>query len=108
MEIIFPPPVGIGLTGLPNIGGASGTPGPPGSGITEWLSSAQYIANLLLNIACYFYLKKNMKMTIKINKVLNLSISIVELCLNHKRIFLESDYIFRFLVTYSNQYVGSK
>ena len=26
--------VGIGLTDLPNIGGASGPPGPPGSGIT--------------------------------------------------------------------------
>ena len=27
--------VGIGLTDLPNIGGASGPPGPPSSGITE-------------------------------------------------------------------------
>ena len=27
--IICPPPVGIGLTDLPNIGGASGPPGPP-------------------------------------------------------------------------------
>ena len=30
----LPSPVGIGLTDLPNIGGASGPPGPPGSGIT--------------------------------------------------------------------------
>ena len=27
--IICPPPVGIGLTDLPNIGGASGPPAPP-------------------------------------------------------------------------------
>jgi hypothetical protein len=27
--IICPPPVGIGLTDLPNIGGVSGPPGPP-------------------------------------------------------------------------------
>ena len=33
--IICPPPVGIGLTDLPNIGGASGPPGPPSSGTTE-------------------------------------------------------------------------
>ena len=32
--IICPPPVGIGLTDLPNIGGASGPPGPPSSGTT--------------------------------------------------------------------------
>ena len=31
----LPSPVGIGLTDLPNIGGTSGPPGPPGSGITE-------------------------------------------------------------------------
>ena len=31
----LPSPVGIGLTDLPNIGGASGPPGPPGSGTTE-------------------------------------------------------------------------
>ena len=30
----LPSPVRIGLTDLPNIGGASGPPGPPGSGIT--------------------------------------------------------------------------
>ena len=30
----LPFPVQIGLTDLPNIGGASGPPGPPGSGIT--------------------------------------------------------------------------
>ena len=30
----LPPMDGIGLTDLPNIGGASGPPGPPGSGIT--------------------------------------------------------------------------
>ena len=30
----LPPMVRIGLTDLPNIGGASGPPGPPGSGIT--------------------------------------------------------------------------
>ena len=30
----LPLPVGIGLTDLPNIGGASGPPGPLGSGIT--------------------------------------------------------------------------
>ena len=29
--------VGIGLIDLPNIGGASGPPGPPGSGITEYV-----------------------------------------------------------------------
>ena len=29
--IICPPPVGIGSTDLPNIGGTSGPPGPPGS-----------------------------------------------------------------------------
>ena len=32
--IICPPPVGIGLTDLPNIVGASGPPGPPSSGTT--------------------------------------------------------------------------
>ena len=32
--IICPPPIGIGLTDLPNIGGASGPPGHPGSGTT--------------------------------------------------------------------------
>ena len=31
----LPSPVRIGFTDLPNIGGASGPPGPPGSGITE-------------------------------------------------------------------------
>ena len=31
----LPNPVGIGLTDLPNIGRASGHPGPPGSGITD-------------------------------------------------------------------------
>ena len=31
----LPSPVGIGLTDPPNIGGASGPPGPPGSGITD-------------------------------------------------------------------------
>jgi hypothetical protein len=31
----LPSPVEIGLTDLPNIGGASGPPGPPGSGTTE-------------------------------------------------------------------------
>ena len=31
----LPSPIGIGLTDLPNIGGASGPPGPPGSGTTE-------------------------------------------------------------------------
>ena len=31
----LPTMVGIGLTGLPNIGGASGPPGPPGFGITD-------------------------------------------------------------------------
>ena len=30
----LPSPVGTGLTDLPKIGGASGTPGPPSSGIT--------------------------------------------------------------------------
>ena len=30
----LPLPDGIGLTDLPNIGGGSGPPGPPGSGIT--------------------------------------------------------------------------
>ena len=30
----LPSMVGIGLTDLPNIGGASGPPGPPGSGTT--------------------------------------------------------------------------
>ena len=30
----LPSPVGIGLTDLPNIGGTSGPPGPPDSGIT--------------------------------------------------------------------------
>ena len=29
VSIICPPPVGIGLTDLPNIGGASGPPAPP-------------------------------------------------------------------------------
>ena len=42
MGIICPPPVGIGLTDLPNIGaGDSGYPGPPGSGITVTLLSLQ-------------------------------------------------------------------
>ena len=31
----LPSLVGIGLTELPNIGGASGPPGPSGSGITD-------------------------------------------------------------------------
>ena len=31
----LPSPVQIGLTDLPNIGGASGPPGPPGSGTTD-------------------------------------------------------------------------
>ena len=35
MGTICPPPVGIGLTDLPNIWGASGPPDPPGSDITE-------------------------------------------------------------------------
>ena len=35
LGIICPPPVGIGLTDLPNIGGASGPPVPPSSGTTE-------------------------------------------------------------------------
>ena len=33
----LPSPVGIGLTDPPNIGGASGPPGPPGSGTTEFI-----------------------------------------------------------------------
>ena len=32
--IICPPPVGIGLSDIPNIGRASGPPGPLSSGIT--------------------------------------------------------------------------
>ena len=32
----LPSLVGIGLTDLPNIGGASGPPGLPDSGITDW------------------------------------------------------------------------
>ena len=32
----LPSPFGIGLTDLPNIGGASGPPGPPGSGTTAY------------------------------------------------------------------------
>ena len=32
----LPSPIVIGLTDLPNIGGATGPPGPPGSGITEY------------------------------------------------------------------------
>ena len=32
----LPSPVGIGLTDPPNIGGASGPPGPPGSGTTDY------------------------------------------------------------------------
>ena len=36
MGIICPPPVGIGLTDVPNIGGASVPPEPPGSGITAF------------------------------------------------------------------------
>ena len=34
----LPSPIRIGLTDLPNIGGASGPLGPPGSGITETYS----------------------------------------------------------------------
>ena len=34
----LPSLVRIGLTDLPNIGGASGPPGPPGSGITVFYS----------------------------------------------------------------------
>ena len=37
--IICPPPVGIGLTDLPNIGGASG---PPSSGTTEAFSEVDH------------------------------------------------------------------
>ena len=42
-------PVGIGLTDLPNIGGASGPPGPPGSGITvrDTLSFVSHTLKLL-------------------------------------------------------------
>ena len=36
MGIICPSPVQIGLTDMQNIGGASGPPGPPGSGTTEY------------------------------------------------------------------------
>ena len=35
----LPSPVRIGLTDLQNIGGASGPPGPPGSGTTECVTS---------------------------------------------------------------------
>ena len=41
----LPSPFVIGLTDLPNIGGASGPPGPPSSGITELhaaISSKQF------------------------------------------------------------------
>ena len=40
--IICPPPVGIGLTDLPNIGGASGPPGPPSSGTTALVLTKMY------------------------------------------------------------------
>ena len=43
----LPYPVGIGLNDLPNIGGASGPPGPPGSGITE-----MYIRNKIPTYPC--------------------------------------------------------
>ena len=38
----LPSLVVIGLTDLPNIGGASGPPGPPSSGITEIISLQKF------------------------------------------------------------------
>ena len=42
----LPFPVGIGLTDPPNIGGASGSPGPPGSGITDFYVAESDEVNL--------------------------------------------------------------
>ena len=39
----LPSLVGIGLTDLPNIGGASGPPGPPSSGTTEWYFATKIV-----------------------------------------------------------------
>jgi hypothetical protein len=39
----LPSPVGIGLTDLPNIGGASGPPGPPSSGITVGNHKSEFV-----------------------------------------------------------------
>ena len=46
MGIICPPSVGIRLSDLPNIGGISGPPGPPSSGITAYI---KYHISLTLN-----------------------------------------------------------
>ena len=55
----LPSPVRIGLTDLQNIGGASGPPGPPGSGTT--VLNTQY-----LSYSTIFYLVK-MESGFKIN-----------------------------------------
>ena len=64
--IICPPPVGIGLTDLPNIGGASGPPGPPSSGTTVnafafhkvFLPFPDHFIRFLLHFFCFRYWSK--------------------------------------------------
>ena len=54
----LPSPVGIGLTDLPNIGGASGPPGPLGSGITEDKMLPMQVLFVLPKLrADYFFVK---------------------------------------------------
>ena len=45
----LPSPIGIGLTDLPNIGGASGPPGPPSSGTTA-VDAYRFYTKLLFSI----------------------------------------------------------
>ena len=59
----LPSPVGIGLSDLPNIGGASGPPGTPGSGITvhrRW-SILSVSTNLRLHVGWKVYLGLSVK-----------------------------------------------
>ena len=55
----LPSPVAIGLTDLPNIGGASGPPGPSGSGITALqIYSCLWHMSLTNNVIRYFLKKQ--------------------------------------------------
>ena len=58
----LPPMVGIGLTGLPNIGGASGPPGPPGSGTPEVDSQSLLTFNLPhVGVSRFFFPKNDVR-----------------------------------------------
>ena len=67
MGIFCPPPVGIGLNDLPNIGGgASGPPGPSGSGITGGhMINIKDVDNLIVLRASSVLVNRKLSLSLK-------------------------------------------